>query len=137
MIGHVGNAWGVWGKPADPVAWAALVLAVLLALAAWDRHGLGFAVWLQSGQAGRPGISRRRFLVVTAFVAAFLSLGYIAFYLRGGPRIIDATSYFLQGRALSHGKLSWPVLTPTASFRGRFLLFHEPNHLSGIFPPGY
>ena len=36
--------------------------------------------------------------------AAFaLSAGYLAYYLRGGPRIIDATSYWLQARALAEG----------------------------------
>ena len=76
-------------------------------------------------------------VVVLAFVAAFLSLGYVAYYLRGGPRIIDATSYFLEGRVLSHGHFSWTVPSPSESFRGRFLLFREPNRLAVIFPPGY
>ena len=80
---------------------------------------------------------RRRVLVVLAFVAAFLSLGYVAAYLRAGPRIIDATSYFLEGRVLSHGHLAWSVPSPSASFRGRFLLFHEPDKLAVIFPPGF
>ena len=140
MIGQAGSALGAWGKPPDAVAWAALALALLLAAmavaAARSRspEASAFAAWLHDGP---HGLSRRRFLAIASFVAAFASLGYIAFYLRGGPRIIDATSYFLQGRALSHGDVAWPLLEPTALFRGRFLLFREPNLLGGIFPPGY
>jgi len=70
-------------------------------------------------------------------VAAFLSLGYIAFYLRGGPRAQEASTYWLQGRALSHGLLAWTVPEPSASFRARDLLFRGPDRLSGSFPPGY
>ncbi|WP_394821879.1 ArnT family glycosyltransferase [Pendulispora albinea] len=134
MIGDVGSALGAWGKPPDAVAWAALFFAAVFAVSAVRRHEGSFAGLFH---VGKHGLSRRRFLTITGFAAAFLSLGYIAFYLRGGPRIIDATSYWLQGRALAHGHVSWPVVDPTASFRGRFLLFHEPNLLSGIFPPGY
>ena len=71
-----------------------------------------------------------------AFGAALLSLAYVAFYLRGGPRIIDATTYFLQARALSEGHFAWHVPEPSASFRGSFLLFHD-GEIAGIFPPGY
>ena len=68
--------------------------------------------------------------------AALLSLGYVAFYLRDGPRIVDATSYFLQARALSEGHLAWHIPEPTASFRGRFLFFHDGAALRDL-PPGY
>jgi hypothetical protein len=127
---------GTWGKPVDLPAHWALALAGLLALfAVLPRSAVGWLGFrgvfpLQEG-------ARRRVVVVLAFVAAFLSLGYVAYYLRGGPRIIDATSYFLEGRVLSHGHLSWSVPFPTASFRGRFLLFTEPNRLAVIFPPGF
>ncbi|WP_394842498.1 hypothetical protein LZC95_36190 [Pendulispora brunnea] len=140
MIGQVGSAFGAWGKPPDAVAWAALALAILFAAVAVTAtrsrspETSTLAMWLHDGP---HGLSRRRFLAIGSFVAAFASLGYIAYYLRGGPRIIDATSYFLQGRALSHGSIDWPLLEPSALFRGRFLLFREPNLLSGIFPPGY
>jgi hypothetical protein len=80
---------------------------------------------------------KRRFLTVAAFAASFLSLGYIAFYLRGGPRAADAATYWLQGRALAHGALAWTVPDPSASFRARHLLFSAPDRLAGVFPPGY
>ena len=115
---------GQWHKPADLPAWVALAFAGYLAfrtIVPWTERAF----------------PRARFLTIAGFAAAFLSLGYIAHYLRGGPRIIDATSYFLQGRALSHGAFSWSVPEVSASFRGRFLLFHEPDRIAGIFPPGY
>ncbi len=131
---------GTWGKPPDAVAWVALAgaLALFVIGLRGDTTRAPFR-WLAAHEAWRRPRTAptRRFLVIVAFAAAFLSLGYIEHYLRGGPRIIDATSYFLQGRALSHGDLAFHVIDPTASFRGRFLLFHEPDRLGGIFPPGY
>jgi hypothetical protein len=125
---------GTWGKPPDDVAWVALFAAgVLLVLALGPdalRRSFGLVDPMDDGR-------RRRVVLFAAFAAAFLSLGYVAYYLRGGPRIIDATTYFLQGRALSHGKLAWKAIEPTASFRGRFLLAGEGGKLAGIFPPGY
>ncbi len=70
--------------------------------------------------------------------AALLSAGYLHHYLRGGPRIIDATSYFLEARALSEGYFAFPVPDPSGSFRGRFLLTPpEATTLTVLFPPGY
>lgn len=117
---------GTWAKPPDLVAWAALGLA-----AYFFFNGFSAA---DPEDAAR---GRRRFLAALAFGAAFLSLGYVAQYLRGGPRIIDATTYFLEGRALSRGHVAWSIPDVTASFRGRFLVFSEPDRVAGIFPPGY
>jgi hypothetical protein len=111
---------GTWGAPHDAAAKLAVGVAVALVLA---RREIAL-------------VSRSRFLAVTAFAAALASVGYAAVYLRGGPRIIDATTYWLQARALSEGHFAWPVLEPSASFRGRFLLFHD-GQLGGLFPPGY
>lgn len=74
-----------------------------------------------------------------------LSWAYVAIYLRGGPRIIDATSYFLEARSLAAGGFSFDVPQPSASFRGRFLLPEtgswslpvRSDSLGVIFPPGY
>lgn len=126
---------GTWGRPPDEPAKVAAGLALaalLLVLTGRGRSLLGL------GDAPLP---RRLFLWLTGFTAALLSIFYIAHYLRGGPRIIDATTYFLQGRALSHGDFAWTVSEPTASFRGRFLLDREvpggEGIMGGIFPPGF
>ena len=127
---------GTWGRPPDDAAKLALGLAavaLLLALTGRGRTILGI---------GEHAVPRRLFLWIVAFSAALVSIMYIATYLRGGPRIVDATTYFLQGRALSHGDLAWPVADPTGSFRGRFLLYREgaggaDPMMGGIFPPGY
>ncbi len=119
---------GRWGAPSEDVAWVAFAVGlgcVLATLAGRDPLG------------GMRQATRPRFLAGASLIAAFLTLGYAAHYLRGGPRIIDATAYVLQAKALAHGHLSWHVPFPSASFRGRFLLFTEPDHLAGIFPPGW
>jgi hypothetical protein len=115
------------GLPPDGVAWAAFgaAFALLSGLCGPVRRALGLTL--------KPRI------LVPAFAvgAVLLSLGYIAYYLRGGPRIIDATSYFLQARAMAHGYFAFPVAAPYGSFNGRFLVASQPHSLSVIFPPGY
>jgi hypothetical protein len=77
-------------------------------------------------------------LAALCLVAAALSYGYVHFYLRGGPRIIDATSYWLEARTIATGSFSFDALYPTGSFRGRFLLpSPDGQSLGVIFPPGY
>ncbi|MBX3190308.1 MAG: hypothetical protein KF819_25135 [Labilithrix sp.] len=121
---------GAWGRPPDNASMLAAAAAVAaLLICATGRGGSLLGL-------GPYPIPRRLFLWITGFIAALLSIFYIAFYLRGGPRIIDATTYFLQGRALSHGDFAWSAHDPTASFRGRFLL-HRDGVMGGIFPPGY
>lgn len=113
--------------PAEPAAWIALggsiaALAAPLVLVTARRWGM------------------RRAVLVCSIAAALLSAIYVHFYLRGGPRIIDATSYYLEARAMAEGVLTWPALSPSASFRGRFLLARwsaETATLGVIFPPGY
>jgi hypothetical protein len=119
----------VVGWPSDDVGVAAFVIgAVALGAAALLREP-----W--SKLAGR--VSPRHFVVGAAVGAALLSAGYIAYYLRGGPRIVDATSYFLEARALAQGNLAFDVPDPSGSFRGRFLVSAPDGRLSVLFPPGY
>ena len=128
---------GTWNKPPDMPTRTALVVAVVLAAMAYFGRGRSILGIVHPESARIP---TRVFLAAMAFAAAMLSIFYIAFYLRGGPRIIDATAYFLQGRAMSHGDLAWDVGEPSASFRGRFLDYRpEDGHgvMGGIFPPGY
>jgi hypothetical protein len=82
---------------------------------------------------------RRWYTLAALCLLAFaLSCAYVHFYLRGGPRIIDATSYFLSARTLANGDFTFWAPSPTAAFRGRFLLATLDGHQLGvIFPPGY
>ncbi len=128
---------GAWSRPADQPAQIALALACLLLVTALVPQGprrLIAALDLASlGNRNRT----RRFLVVTGLAAAFLSIGYVDVYLHGGPRALDAPVYWLQGRILSHGTFSWAVPSPTASYRATGFIATFPDHVSGIFPPGY
>src|ERR1051325_10110465 len=103
---------GTWGRPPDALSMAACGTAAALVLLAVLGRGRSLL--------DEDAVPRKHFLSLTAFVAALLSLAWISIYLRGGPRIIDATTYFLEGRALSEGSFAWPMPEPSASFRGRF-----------------
>lgn len=117
-----------FGPGTEPVAWVALLLSVAACVAAmspWTARALSSL--------------QPRYLVGTlAASAALLSLGYLGYYLRGGPRIIDATAYLLEARSIARGAFTFPTVDPEASFAGRFLL-SPPNssELGVIFPPGY
>lgn len=115
---------GPWGLPEDAAGWIALALAPVAGL-------------LAARAPSSIRVSQRTFVGLVAFTAAALSLAYVAVYLRGGPRIVDATTYYLQGRALATHGFTFPVPEPAASFRGRFLLWDEARGMSGIFPPGW
>lgn len=117
------------GLPEDILGWTALVLGLLIVAVA-----LGVRPSLRL-------VSRRVWVLTWAAIAAGLSAAYVHHYLFGYPRIIDATSYWLEGRGFASGLLSWPATVPSASFRGRFLLLSGapggPLALGVIFPPGY
>ncbi len=123
------TAWPVEvGAPPDGPAAAAVVLAAILV---WQGPKL-FAAFVR-GPA-------RAAVLLLASLAALLSAAYVHHYLRGGPRIIDATSYWLEAKALAQGHVTWPIEEPSASIRGRFLLLRGPPdapRLGVIFPPGY
>jgi hypothetical protein len=118
-----------FGLPTDAVSWSALGLAAAALVLALTR-----ARELARFAERRP----RTVVAVLAASAALLSAGYVHHYLRGGPRIVDATSYFLEARALSQGLFAFDVPAPAGSFRGRFLVSApESDALAVIFPPGY
>ncbi len=129
--------WGLWARPADRPAQLALVLAVFLAIVAVVPRGPRWLGLTLDFTGVVDFVHLRRFLTVASFAAAFLSLGYIAFYLHGGPRAPEAAALWLQGRALSHGRLSWASPDPTASFRATRLIFTAPDRLAGVGAPGY
>jgi hypothetical protein len=118
-----------FGAPPDAVAWAALAVGLVLLARNLPAES----------EARDTRISERALVVALAVIAAALSAGYVVFYLRGGPRIVDATSYYLEARALSEGHVRIPIAPfPSGSFRGRFLLATDDGSaLSVIFPPGY
>ncbi|HEY8090536.1 MAG TPA: hypothetical protein VIF09_21895 [Polyangiaceae bacterium] len=131
-------AWlGTWAKPPDRPAQVALGAGLALLVVALAPGGPRWLASMVDFASLVDLARRRRFLTVAGFVASFLSLGYLAFYLRGGPRAPEAATYWLQGRAMSHGWLAWSVIEPSASFRAKDLLFDAPDGVSGIFPPGY
>ena len=113
----------VWSTPDDAARWIALLLGLAVAFGR-----------LRASDRGLRLVER-----CAPFAAAALSAGYIAFYLRGGPRIIDATAYYLQGRALASGALALPTSEAELAIVGRFLVrtdWHGPA-ASVIFPPGW
>lgn len=123
------SPYTTFGVPADPVAWTALALGVA---------ALGVAIRRPARLFERlERLPSRTVVGALAVTATLLSFGYVHHYLRGGPRIIDATSYLLGGRMLAEGALSFAVPEPASAFRGRFLLPTPAGELTVIFPPGY
>jgi hypothetical protein len=120
---------GWFGVPPDFPAWLAFGAACASLVVGWRWHQRVLTLLDRAGS--------RRVLWLVALLAGVLSLGYIAFYLRGGPRIIDATSYFLEARAIASGNPAFETPLPSGSFRGRFLLPAPDQRLAVIFPPGY
>jgi hypothetical protein len=119
-----------WGLPIEPLGQLSLVAAVVFAL-------LAIAAARRGVESPRR-LSHRAFRILAAGTAFALSCAYVHVYLRGGPRIIDATTYYLQARALAEGHLTWAVPEPSASFRGRFLFTHPvTGAVAGVFPIGY
>ncbi|MFO0675631.1 MAG: hypothetical protein U0169_03795 [Polyangiaceae bacterium] len=126
---------GTFASPVDlpgKFALAAGIACAVLAVSRRARENLSEALGLVAG----PELRTRRVLVLS-FVSAFASLAYVAYYLEGAPKIVDATTYWFQGKAFASGHVTVPVEAPSASFRGRFSLFVPPDRLAGIFPPGY
>lgn len=127
-----------WGPPPDAVAWVALVVGGgLLSLAALER--------VRQGASRSGGIVARAllalptgtFLAAVCALSAVLSWGYFRYYLVGGPRIIDATSYLQEARLFARGLLEFVPDGPAASFHSRFLLTTASGGLTPLFPPGY
>jgi hypothetical protein len=115
--------------PSDGVGIGAVVLGVL---------ALGVAAFFQEPcRKLAARVPTRAWVGGFALLAALLSAGYVVHYLRGGPRIVDAASYFLQARGIAEGKLAFDVPDPSGSFRGRFLVSAPDGRLSVLFPPGY
>lgn len=113
-----------FGAPPDAVAWAALIVGLSLLVLPFRRIS---------------SLPPRFAVPALALLAGALSCGYFRYYLGGEPRVIDATAYLLEARSFAAGGFSFLVPSPTASFRGRFLISTAENDhaLAVIFPPGY
>ncbi|MFO0588711.1 MAG: hypothetical protein U0441_14270 [Polyangiaceae bacterium] len=115
------------GLPVDAAQWAAVAIGA--ATLAWSARIAAFA-----------RRNERRAVIVLAALAAALSWLYVVFYLRGAPRIIDATSYYLSARGLAEGHVTFPAPDPETSVLGRFLVRSEDAagaRAAVLFPPGY
>ena len=115
------------GLPEDAAQWAAVAIGA--ATIAWSARIALFA-----------RRNERRVVIGLAALAAALSGLYVVFYLRGGPRIIDATSYYLSARGLAEGHVTFPAPDPETSVLGRFLVRSEDAtgaRAAVLFPPGY
>jgi hypothetical protein len=121
--------FGSIGLPPDIVAVGAAFAAVLLFLTRRRSER-----WLTHLVDKKAALTTRSL----AIIAALGSVGYYYFYLRGGPRIIDAAYYWLQAKTFASGHITVPLFHPTAALRGRFLYFDAAHgRLSVLFPPGY
>lgn len=122
---------GAFGLPPDAIAWCSLLAALVWLIATRKaEHRARFGLILQ---AQFP-----RIVAAIGLIAAVCSLGYVRYYLRGAPRIIDATAYYQQARSFAEGQFTLPLFEPTSALRGRFLYFDPIRHtLAVLFPPGY
>jgi hypothetical protein len=128
---------GTWSAPPDGLAEFAFALGCVVLVMCAAPRGPQFLASLLDFAAIGDEHRRRRLLAVTGLAAAFLSIGYVGFYLHGGPRAVEAPIYWLQGRAMSHGSVAWAVPLPTASYRGTGLIAVGTDRICTIAPPGY
>lgn len=91
--------------------------------------------WRYRSQLAR--VPSRLWLIALAAASVLLSAAYVETVLGGGPRIIDATSYYLQARTFASGQLGYAPPEPVAAHFGRFLLALPDGRLTTLFPPGY
>lgn len=77
------------------------------------------------------------YLTALGLGTLLLNIAYVHTYLRGGPRIIDATSYWLQAHVFATGQFAFEPPGPLHSFSGRFLVTTPSGELAVLFPPGF
>lgn len=127
---QLSTPFGTFGAPPDVVAWVALALGIA-------ATAIGLRRTLLTRLEGIGQNTPQVLVAALGVLAMALSAGYVAYYLRGGPRIIDATSYWLESRSFAAGAFDFGVPASEASFSGRFLLATAPLRAAVIFPPGY
>lgn len=113
--------------PVGPVAWVCLCLALLGCVPSTQRR-VSAAIF---------DSSRRTYLLVITAASFTLSTAYVYGYLNGGPRIIDATSYYLQAKIFASGQFAFEPPGALHSYAGRFLVVTPESKLAVLFPPGF
>lgn len=115
------------GLPHTAFAWGCLALGCAFA---WPR--------LRQATSWFLGHYPRRYYTLSLALGTFgLSVAYVHFVLGGAPRIIDATSYWLQARIFAEGRFSFAPPGPLHAFAGRFLVVTPSGELAVLFPPGF
>lgn len=115
------------GLPNSAFAWGCLALACAFVVPQVRRA----TNWFVSD------CPRRGYALALALGTLALSLSYVHFVLGGAPRIIDATSYWLQARLFAEGQFSFAPPGPLHAFAGRFLVVTPTGELAVLFPPGF
>jgi hypothetical protein len=124
---------GRFGLPPDSAAAGALVLAIV-----WGALAYAHDKSSRLRRAAACAPPRAALAVFWPIAATLLSAAYVAYYLHGGPRVIDATSYALAAKAIASGAFCFPTGLPSAAIRGRFLIGADASQCVGVlFPPGY
>lgn len=113
--------------PVGPAGWVCLLLAVVWCVPVVNRRL----------QALVFDSSKTKYVVAIATLSFTSSLLYVHTYLRGGPRIIDATSYLLQAKTFASGHFAFAPPGALHSYTGRFLVVTPEGHLAVLFPPGF
>src|SRR6516162_2513922 len=85
---------GTWSAPPDGPAQVAFALGCVVLVTCAASRGPQFLASLLDFAAIGDEHRRRRFLTVAGLAAAFLSIGYVGFYLYGGPRAVEAPIYW-------------------------------------------
>ncbi len=122
-----------WGLPPDTAAWCAAIAGALLLLVTFAAP----KPWRQDLTKRIVQVNALYFVGIASACSLLLSACYVHFYLGGGPRIIDATSYLLDARLLANGQLAFEPPGALASSHSRFLHATAEGELTPIFPPGY
>lgn len=128
-----------FGLPLEPWALVTLALAVVCGGLALGAKKKLFTLPGPMAPSRPPRLVRYGLLGGLALGASLTSWLYFRDFLRGGPRIIDATAYLLEARIFANGAFTFHPPAPSDLFLGRFLLrtADSPADIGVIFPPGY
>ncbi len=131
---------GKWFFPEDPLPYLAelayFVLRAIGAGLAFVLLGLTLARGLPAAPAWKLG---RRWPIALAVACVALALAGSLYAAVGpfdrSPHVLDAVSYYIQGRIFASGALSAPAPSPRDAFPTPFMVVHEGRWFSQ-YPPG-